>query len=157
MGPRADAADALASLLHLDLIDSTAHADHSEYGDDFLVPVGDYTNARRLGCAPQEHDRAALALAALGAPTTIDATLADAILQAAEMDSSYQSVLEKPPSGTAVHSGLMWDTAGDTPRLNVPRDAALRTRILAHCHDDITGALRQGQDTRSSSTAVHLA
>jgi hypothetical protein len=56
------------------------------------------------------------------------------------MVSLYQSVLEKPPSGTTIHSGLMWDTAGDTPRLQVPRDPALRTLTLVHCHDDIIGA-----------------
>jgi hypothetical protein len=112
MGPRGDAANALASLFDLDLINSTARADHSEHGDGFLVPTADIAGAWRQGCAPVEQDRAALALAALGASTTVEATLADVILHASiNADPSHQNALITPSSGTALHGGLLWKAA----------------------------------------------
>ena len=90
--------------------------------------------ARKLGPRGNADD----VLAAIGVPTTIDASLTDAILLAAESDASYQAWLLQPPAGTMVYNGLLWQEDGG--RLYVPRDAALRTRILAHCHDDITAA-----------------
>ena len=70
--------------------------------------------------------------------TAIDSTLTKAILDAADVDATYTTLLASPPADTMVHGGLLWDSTGT--RLYVPNDALLRTRILAHCHDDITGA-----------------
>ena len=84
-------------------------------------------------------DRAAAAQpAALATLDTADAPLAGAILAAALADATYAELLAAPPSGTAVHSGLLWDSGGSI--LYVPNNSALRTSILAHCHDAPTGA-----------------
>ena len=77
-------------------------------------------------------------LTALDVTDVADASLADAILAAAKADATYCDLLAGPPAGAIVHGGLLWQTVGD--RLHVPNDDALRTRILAHCHDDPTGA-----------------
>jgi hypothetical protein len=77
-------------------------------------------------------------LASLDTPAAVDTTLSEAILLAAEHDGTYQMLLNDPPTDTTVNQGLLWDAAGT--RLYVPHDDKLRTRILAHCHDDITGA-----------------
>ena len=70
--------------------------------------------------------------------TTDTDSLTGAIHAAAALDATYLTLLVTPPADTQVHSGLLWDAAGQ--RLYVPSDTALRTRVIAHCHDDLTGA-----------------
>jgi transposase InsO family protein len=68
--------------------------------------------------------------------TRVSSTLTDDFRTAAAADASYVAQLAAPSLGLDVAGGLLYD--GD--RLRVPADAALRTRILAECHDSVTGA-----------------
>ena len=68
----------------------------------------------------------------------VEKSLADAILESADQDSVYVGMLSSPPVGTIVRNGLLWNLSGD--QLFVPNDPIIRTRILAHCHNDPTGA-----------------
>jgi transposase InsO family protein len=109
-------------------------------GEELLIRYGAaYWNYHNRGQV-RKRGRAAAAenLAAIGATPAMDATLSEDILLAAESDTMYTARLESPPANTTVHHGLLWEEGTD--RLHVPDDAPLRTRILAHCHDDITGA-----------------
>ena len=71
-------------------------------------------------------------------PAVDDPQLAAAVGRAALLDASYVTLLASPPLDTRVHEGLLWDTSGMI--MYVPSDRALRTRLLAMCHDDATGA-----------------
>src|SRR5690606_25373927 len=51
-------------------------------------------------------------------------------------DAAYAARALAPPAGLDAVGGLLWKEQ----RLCVPADAALRTRILAECHDAVTGA-----------------
>jgi hypothetical protein len=62
--------------------------------------------------------------------------LAPRIRQAALADAAYQQLLATPPAGMDAVQGVLFE--GN--RLLVPDDAALRTAILAECHDAVTGA-----------------
>ena len=62
--------------------------------------------------------------------------LLDDMLAAARADSAYAAQLKAPPPGVEAVGSLLWDDG----RMIVPNDAALRTRILAECHDSVTGA-----------------
>ena len=105
---------------------------------------------RRNGAAPRKAARvvwarkrgrpvgagdAALALAAIS-QTSITSALLDSLRAAAAADSEYAAQLTTPPAGITAHDGLLW--AGSL--LRVPTGTALRTRILAECHDAVTGA-----------------
>ena len=105
-----------------------------QIGEELLVKYGiQYWNTNaRLKTVKQ------LVLSASGLDTNIDSSLSQAILDAAAADATYCTLLEDPPEHTRVHNGLLWEADGD--RLYVPNDSVLRTRILAHCHDDTTGA-----------------
>jgi Integrase zinc binding domain/Chromo (CHRromatin Organisation MOdifier) domain len=109
-------------------------------GEELLVRYG-AKYWRFYGRPPRKQDRRPVPdvdlLAALST-TSIDATLTEAILDAADRDATYAALLSSPPADTMVHGGLLWDSTGT--RLYVPNDPTLRTRILAHCHDDVTGA-----------------
>ena len=72
------------------------------------------------------------------ATVSIDSSLEDAIIVASTRDPLYCAQLSNPPSNMIINKGLLWDSAGG--QLQVPNDSVLRTRILAHCHDDPTGA-----------------
>ena len=72
----------------------------------------------------------------LAAVVTIESALLDAIAAAATVDAEYAARVTSPPPNRIVVNGLLWH--GEV--LCVPNDAALRTRMLAECHDSITGA-----------------
>ena len=65
-----------------------------------------------------------------------ESTLTDEIVAAAAADAEYSALLASPPADLEVSNGMLWH--GEL--LRVPNVAALRTRILAECHDSITGA-----------------
>ena len=90
----------------------------------------------RLAVATVEH-AAALSLAvAVATLTRVTSKLTADIRKAAAADAAYVALLAAPPLGREVLGGLLFDDG----RLCVPNDAALRTRILAECHDAVTGA-----------------
>ena len=68
--------------------------------------------------------------------TTITSELTAVIRTAAAADATYQQLVKQPPPTAVVREGLVYQ--GD--RLMVPADRALRTRLLAECHDTPTGA-----------------
>ena len=68
--------------------------------------------------------------------TTVESVLAEAILLAATTDAAYVAKLASPAAGFEAANGLLWHDK----LLCVPNDATLRTRILAECHDSVTGA-----------------
>ena len=80
-------------------------------------------------------DANSLALAA-AALTRISSSLTSDLRVAAALDPAYVAQLAAPPMNHDVVGGLLFD--GD--RLCVPDDLQLRTRILAECHDAVTGA-----------------
>jgi transposase InsO family protein len=91
----------------------------------------------RLAVATVEHAAAALSLAvAVATLTRVTSKLTADIRKAAAADAAYIALLAAPPLGREVLGGLLFDDG----RLCVPNDAALRTRILAECHDSVTGA-----------------
>ena len=67
---------------------------------------------------------------------TASSELTDAIRAAARADALYATRLTVPSLGVTVQDGLLFEGG----RLIVPTDRALRTRILAECHDAVTGA-----------------
>jgi len=77
-------------------------------------------------------------LAAVDGTSATEVTLSQSILNAAAADATYCLLVSDPPADTQVQGGLLWDSSGT--RLYVPNDSVIRTRILAHCHDDPTGA-----------------
>ena len=85
--------------------------------------------ARIVAAAPR--------LAAMVDTTNISSSLLDNFLAAAVADADYTALLASPPPNVLAHAGLLWSS---DQRLIVPADAALRTRILAECHDAVTGA-----------------
>jgi hypothetical protein len=114
----------------------------------------------RKRAAPRAQRRARAAAAAPAAPAALDAQrvvieldalqetrptsgLTGRIAAAAKNDAAYQRLVAAhsggPPDskGLAVMGGLLFV---DETRLVVPNDAALRTEILAQCHDAVTGA-----------------
>lgn len=62
--------------------------------------------------------------------------LLSALRRAAAADDEYRRWLQAPPPSTEARGGLLW--VGN--KMRVPRDAALRTRILSELHDSVTGA-----------------
>ena len=82
--------------------------------------------------------RAAMHRSAVAGGEDAALPLSDALRAAAAADATYATLLADPPADTTTHDGLLWNAAGTV--VYVPNDAALRTRILAHCHDDPTGA-----------------
>lgn len=77
-----------------------------------------------------------LAPVATIAETTITSALTDDIKAAALRDVAYVAQLAAPPKDHEVHDGLLWSGA----QLCIPSDDALRTRLLAECHDSVTAA-----------------
>jgi transposase InsO family protein len=68
--------------------------------------------------------------------TTIRSSILDDIQAAAPKDAAYTALLAVPPPGYQLEGGLLWQGSV----LCIPADAQLRTRILAECHDSVTGA-----------------
>jgi transposase InsO family protein len=69
--------------------------------------------------------------------TTFASDLTDALTTAALADEAYAKRVKQPPTGYTVANGLLRRANG---AIEVPNDAALRTRILAELHDAPTGA-----------------
>jgi len=116
-------------------------------GEEILIKYGDKYwrfHLSKAGVAARKRKRAparrrpappAASLASV-ALTRITSGLTADIRKAASADAAYVASIAAPPPGRDVLGGLLFD--GD--RLCVPNDAALRTRILAECHDAVTGA-----------------
>ncbi len=62
--------------------------------------------------------------------------LLSAVRRAGEADPEYAAALRTPPAGVHANRGVLYDDAGN---VQVPNDAALRTRILSELHDSPTG------------------
>lgn len=88
--------------------------------------------------AQWERETAAACAAALGShadqPGAI--SISDHIRAAALADPAYSARVAAPPADHDGVGGVLW--RGE--RLCVPQDSSLRTRILAECHDAVTGA-----------------
>ena len=93
------------------------------------VEYGIKTGQRPAAAQPQQQ----VAALTVARPSS---NLLDDIKAAALADSAYVARVQSPPAGLEAVSTLLWDDG----RLVVPDDAALRTRILAECHDSVTGA-----------------
>ena len=116
-------------------------------GEEILVKCGDKYwrfHLSKAGIAARKRKRApsrrrpappAASLASV-ALTRITSELTAAIHKAASADAAYVASLAAPPPGREVLGQLLFDGS----RLCVPNDAALRTRLLAECHDSVTGA-----------------
>ena len=118
-------------------------------GEEILVKYGAdywrYYQARADRLQQRRDDRAhgadasattaAAALAAL--QTTFASDLTDALTSAALADEAYAKRVKQPPTGHEVADGLLRRADG---AIEVPNDAALRTRILSELHDTATGA-----------------
>jgi len=98
------------------------------YGRSYWRDVNRRAAARDAAPAP--------ILAAMVETINIKSSQFDGLLAAAAVDAEYIALLASPPPGVLAHAGLLW--RGE--RLIVPNDAALRTSILAECHDSHTGA-----------------
>ena len=99
-------------------------------GEEIFVAYGDdYWRAHQF-----KRPRGAQLHAVTAARST--SVLTPAIRAAALDDPAYQRLLADPPAHLEALAGLLFD--GD--RLVVPCDLVLRTRLLAACHDDVTGA-----------------
>ena len=68
--------------------------------------------------------------------TEIKSVITTDVLAAAKNDPKYSAQLASPPPGFDAVGGVLWN--GN--RLCIPNDRALRTKILAECHDSKTGA-----------------
>lgn len=126
-------------------------------GEEILVKYGtDYWKFhlnRTAGKRPRRRrQRAAVRLSALQA-TTISSGLTDALLQAAKKDKKYAEKLAALPAGHQAIDGLIVQQDG---KLLVPNDAALRTQLLAQCHDSTTGA-HFGRDKTLSAMQARFA
>jgi transposase InsO family protein len=65
----------------------------------------------------------------------ITSALTDEIAKAALADAEYRARVAVPPPGFDAPGALLW--RGE--QLSLPNDTALRTRVLAECHDSVTG------------------
>ena len=68
--------------------------------------------------------------------TSVKSELTDMIRNAAVADPDYTARASSPSSSTTVRDELLFEDE----RLVVPNDKALRTKLLAECHDSTTGA-----------------
>jgi hypothetical protein len=104
-----------------------------EKGEEILVAYGNaYWREHQFKRPPRKQQQG---LHAVSAARTTSGLTAD-IEAAALADAAYQSMVADPPANLTALAGLLFD--GD--RLVVPAGEALRTRVLAACHDDVTGA-----------------
>ena len=137
------AAEAQASAAE---VSGGSRMDHGWTTDEQRMSNGWATDAALASAARQsnsvlsrvgaEHENYQLTLSAMSANDEV--ALEEQIRAAALADAAYQLLLETPPANTLARDGLLLDAAGVI--LSVPSSTALRTRILAHCHDDVTGA-----------------
>jgi len=95
-------------------------------------PVGYGRGRKQL--PPQQQ---LLAAAELSAMTLVrgDFELIAQARAAAQRDTKYAALLNKPPEGQEARDGLLWLGA----RLVVPNDLTLRTKVIAEMHDTPTG------------------
>jgi hypothetical protein len=104
-----------------------------EKGEEILVAYGNAYWREHQFKRPQSKQQQELQSVSV---TRTTSSLTPDIKAAALADSAYQSMVADPPANLTVLDGLLFD--GDC--LVVPNDEALRTRVLAACHDDVTGA-----------------
>jgi len=111
-------------------------------GEEILVSYGDeywrfHLKAKGKRRAPRQGRIApAEALAAVTQDGGEEGSLASEARRAATQDAAYSERLANPQPGDTIKEGLVWRDG----RLVVPADAALRTRILALCHDAVPAA-----------------
>ena len=113
-------------------------------GEEILVKYGAqywrYSRQQSKSGRRQRHPRAKAAhlapIAMQPAAMVATSPLTDDIRAAATADPAYAALVASPPPQHEAHGGILW--LG--PRLCVPNDAKLRTRILAELHDAVTGA-----------------
>ena len=116
-----------------------------ERGEEILVKYGaEYWRYQ----APKSKRRPKKAAAAAGrrahgamqiaqvTEAQVSSSLTDDIRRAALADADYAALVARPPPNHDSVGGLLWHDE----RLCVPNDKPLRTRILAECHDAVTGA-----------------
>ena len=118
----ARAADAAASAQRTK---DSARAGRSEPEAQAARPAAEAAVSAQQSSPPQERE------------ATTRETLVRALRRTAAADEEYQHWLEEPPPNTRVEEGLLFGAKG---QIRVPKDAALRTRILAELHDAATGA-----------------
>jgi RNase H-like domain found in reverse transcriptase/Reverse transcriptase (RNA-dependent DNA polymerase)/Integrase zinc binding domain/Chromo (CHRromatin Organisation MOdifier) domain len=105
-----------------------------EKGEEILVAYGNaYWREHQFKRPPRKQQQEQLRAVSVVRTTS---SLTPDITAAALADSSYQSMVANPPAHLTVLAGLLFD--GEC--LVVPNDEALRTRVLAACHDDVAGA-----------------
>ena len=108
-------------------------------GEEILVKYGAeywrFHGRPRKRAQRQRGPRMQLDVNELSSTTITSALLVD-IRAAAAADGNYQQQLQSPTAPLFARDGLLW--ADD--RLVVPNDRAVRTRLLAECHDTPTGA-----------------
>ena len=112
-------------------------------GEEILVKYGaDYWRfalrgkplARKQGRRRKHKQPQPLQLAPLTA-TQIQTSMTDDIRAASHRDPEYVKRAADPPAGVDSVGGVLWRA----DKLIVPNDHALRTRLLAECHDAVTG------------------
>ena len=115
-------------------------------GEEILIKYGGtywrfYGVKRPRKLQPRGAARLRLATLAAASSSSTSETLfrsdfADQLRLVAGIDTDYAARLKDPPEGYHADDGALWH--GNI--LCVPDDLTLRTRLLAECHDSITGA-----------------
>ena len=111
-----------------------------KYGSEywrFHRPKSKRKGAPRLQARPRSRQQAEQ-LAAI-TEAVVSSSLTESILKAARADAEYARRCEKPGVGFVVMRAHDGDLLFEGNRLIVPSDSELRTRILAECHDSMTG------------------
>ena len=108
-------------------------------GEEILVRYGQqywrYHGKQRKRTERQPRPRMQLDVNELSTTSIASALLAD-VRTAAAADVPYQQQLQSPQAPLSSRDGLLWTD----DRLVIPNDRAVRTRLLAECHDTPTGA-----------------
>jgi len=104
-----------------------------KYGAQYWRFVARQARAKR---APRKRAQRRPALLHQLSEARVHSSLIDALTAAGQIDVEFAARLRSPPAGHDAAGGLLWNGT----RLCVPNGAALRTRILAECHDSVTGA-----------------
>ena len=130
-------------------------------GEEIMVKYGSgywrYRGARQQTPRSRKHARLRQGAherlaSATSTTTTIASAITDRIRTAAVRDAEYAAHVAAPPAGLTAVNGVLWEGT----RLRVPNDDALRTTILAECHDAVTGA-HFGRDKTLSAVQARFA
>lgn len=105
----------------------------------FQRPKSKAKGRPRLEARPRGYKRGRPQQLAAISEAAVTSSLTESILQAARADDAYAQRCEKPAAGFTVMRAHNGDLLFEGNRLVVPADSALRTRILAECHDSMTG------------------